>query len=43
LAANGLTDADASDLLQKIIVHHCEHRDEIYWRYGLRNELPPYE
>lgn len=22
---------------------HSESRDETYWKYGLRDELPPYE
>lgn len=29
--------------MAKIIVAHCEFRDEVYWKYGLRNELPPVE
>ena len=41
LAANGLSDSDACDLLAKIILCHQEYRDEIYWRYALRNEVPP--
>lgn len=43
LAANGLTDNDCSELLAKILTHHCEFRDEIYWRYGLRNEVPKHD
>jgi Leucine-rich repeat (LRR) protein len=42
LAGNGLTDNDAADILAKVIVTHCECRDEIFWKYGLRNELPPH-
>ena len=41
LAANGLTDLDNGELLSKIIVSHCEYRDNVYWKYGLRDELPP--
>ena len=41
LAANGLSDSDSGDLFSKIIVTHTENRDEIFWKYGLRNELPP--
>lgn len=43
MAANGLTDLQTGELVSKIIVSHCEHRDLIYWKYGLRNELPPIE
>jgi hypothetical protein len=41
LAANGLSDSDSGELFSKIIVTHTENRDEIFWKYGLRNELPP--
>lgn len=41
LAANGMTDHDCADLFTKIITAHAESRDEVYWKYGLRNELPP--
>lgn len=43
LAANAMSDEDAGDLLAKIVLSHCESRDETYWKYGLRDELPPYE
>jgi hypothetical protein len=38
-----LSDEDAGYLVSKIVVLHCESRDELYWKYGLRNEIPPYE
>ncbi len=41
LAANGMTDLDCGDLFNKIITAHAEYRDQIYWKYGLRNEIPP--
>ena len=41
LSCNGLTDNDAAEVAAKIIVTHGEFRDEIFWKYGLRNELPP--
>lgn len=43
LAANGLTDIESGELISKILIHHCEHRDEIFWKYGLRNEVPPHD
>lgn len=42
LAANGLTDLECGEILSKILNQHCENRDEIYWKYGLRGELPPH-
>jgi hypothetical protein len=30
-------------MISKILIHHCEFRDEIFWKYGLRNEVPPHE
>lgn len=41
LAANGMTDHDCGNLFNKIITAHAEFRDQIYWKYGLRNEIPP--
>ena len=41
LAANGLTDNECGEIISKILIHHCEHRDETYWKYGLRGEVPP--
>jgi hypothetical protein len=38
-----MNDEEVGELLSKIIVCHCESRDEIYWKYGLRDELPPYD
>lgn len=43
LACNGLTDNECGTIISKILIHHCEYRDEIYWKYGLRNEMPPIE
>jgi len=43
LAANGLTDSECGEMISKILIHHCEYRDEIFWKYGLRNEIPPHE
>ena len=43
LAANAMNDEDAGELLSKIVILHSESRDETYWKYGLRDELPPYE
>lgn len=43
LAANAMNDEDAGEILSKIVILHCESRDETYWKYGLRDELPPYE
>lgn len=43
LAANAMSDEDAGELVSKILTLHCEARDETYWKYGLRDELPPYE
>ncbi len=43
LAANAMSDEGAGELISKIVVLHCEARDETYWKYGLRDELPPYE
>jgi hypothetical protein len=40
LAANGLTDDVTGELIARIIVAHCEYRDQVYWKYGLRNEVP---
>lgn len=37
-----MTDIDAGELISKILVHHCEFWDEIFWKYGLRNEVPPH-
>lgn len=41
LAANELTDSEYGNLIAKILIHHQESRDEVYWKYGLRNEIPP--
>jgi Leucine-rich repeat (LRR) protein len=41
LMANGLTDSDMGELVSKIIVGHCEARDIIEWKYGLRDEQAP--
>lgn len=41
MAANSLTDADSAEILSKILLKHSEYRDEVFWKYGLRNELPP--
>jgi hypothetical protein len=38
LAANGLTDAESGELVAKIISMHTIMRDEIIWKYALRNE-----
>jgi len=38
-----MSDEDVGELLAKIVVCHSESRDETYWKYGLRDELPPYE
>lgn len=27
-------------MVAKIITKHCEARDEIYWKYALRDEVP---
>jgi hypothetical protein len=43
LAANALTDVECGELVAKIVISHGEARDEVFWVYGLRNELPPYE
>ena len=44
LAANRIPDTDwAGELVAKIIVKHSEHRDQIFWKYGLRNDEPPFE
>lgn len=40
MAANGLADFECGELLSKIIVAHCEYRDQVYWKYGLRDEIP---
>jgi len=41
LAANGLTDAESGELVARIISMHTIIRDEIIWKYALRNEYPP--
>lgn len=41
LMANGLTDSDMGEIVSKIIVGHCEARDIIKWKYGLRDEQAP--
>jgi hypothetical protein len=41
LAANALTDFECGELIAKILIIHGEARDEVYWQYGLRNEIPP--
>lgn len=28
-------------MVAKIIIKHSEARDEVFWQYGLRGELPP--
>jgi hypothetical protein len=43
LAANGLTDADFGEQVAKIVSMHMEKRDEVVWKYALRDELPPTE
>jgi hypothetical protein len=43
LACNAMSDENSGELLSKIVISHGESRDEIYWKYGLRDELPPYE
>jgi hypothetical protein len=44
LAANRIPDSEwAGEIISKIIVKHCEHRDQIFWKYGLRNDEPPFE
>ena len=41
LAANGMGDSEFGQLVARVITTHCEYRDQIFWQYGLRNELPP--
>ena len=41
LACNSLEDKECGWMVAKIIIKHSEARDEIFWQYGLRAELPP--
>ena len=41
LSANGMLDSECGELVAKILIAHCEARDEVLWQYALRNELPP--
>lgn len=41
LACNSLEDKECGEFIAKIVIKHSEARDEIFWQYGLRSELPP--